>query len=425
MEAFVALDVAIGLVFVYLLLAIFCTAINEWIAGLFRLRARNLRTAVSRLVDADGPPSTSWLLSMLPGQAEKDRKDRLSARILEHPLIVSLKDGKRGPSYVPAPRFVAALRDTVANQERPRTEARPEGKTKNTAAVPGLAADLTHVEKQVKALERTAPPRVRMAVAAAKDIPADAGHDEADRIEEWFNQAMERATGWYKRKLMFITIVVAAVITILSNADTIAAARILWRNPTVRAAVVAQAQERVKRPRPADGGLLVVQADYPNKDKPISDESTELDEDNPENENTATDEPDVAADGSGLTDGEREALAQLIGWERDFKVLNTEVCATRQKAINDACKVGAETSPDCTRAVDNATVGGLCTKTGSGLEPTGVFPGRAAILPLAGTHLLGWFLTAIAVSMGAPFWFDTLKLFMSIRSTGKSPDEKK
>ena len=37
--------------------------------------------------------------------------------------------------------------------------------------------------------------------------------------------------------------------------------------------------------------------------------------------------------------------------------------------------------------------------------------------------LLGWFLTAIAVSLGAPFWFDILNKFMVVRSTVK-PREK-
>lgn len=37
--------------------------------------------------------------------------------------------------------------------------------------------------------------------------------------------------------------------------------------------------------------------------------------------------------------------------------------------------------------------------------------------------VLGWCLTAAAVSLGAPFWFDTLKRFVSIRSSGKAPDD--
>src|SRR5262249_58822116 len=37
---------------------------------------------------------------------------------------------------------------------------------------------------------------------------------------------------------------------------------------------------------------------------------------------------------------------------------------------------------------------------------------------------LGWFLTGLAASLGAPFWFDTLQRFVNIRSNGRSPDEK-
>ena len=36
---------------------------------------------------------------------------------------------------------------------------------------------------------------------------------------------------------------------------------------------------------------------------------------------------------------------------------------------------------------------------------------------------LGWFLTGLAASLGAPFWFDTLQRFVTIRGNGRSPDE--
>ncbi|MBZ5510991.1 MAG: hypothetical protein LAN70_07445 [Acidobacteriia bacterium] len=40
---------------------------------------------------------------------------------------------------------------------------------------------------------------------------------------------------------------------------------------------------------------------------------------------------------------------------------------------------------------------------------------------LVETHLVGWILTALAVSLGAPFWFDLLKRFMNIRNAGVKP----
>jgi hypothetical protein len=40
-------------------------------------------------------------------------------------------------------------------------------------------------------------------------------------IENWFDDAMERASGSYKRKTQIVTVIVAAVLTICTNADTL------------------------------------------------------------------------------------------------------------------------------------------------------------------------------------------------------------
>ncbi len=405
MGTFVALDVAIGLTFMYLLLAIVCSAINEWIASAFRLRARTLKTAVARLVDA--PTNTA-------ATARGARTPRLSDQLFNHPLILSVKDGTRNPSYIAAPRFVAALKDTLA-ADTTRTPS-PGMAEKNTPA-----GDLDHVKAQLSALAKIAPRRLQKAEATQNAVPAG---DQDLPIEAWFNEAMDRASGWYKRKLMLITIVVAAAITVASNADTISAAGILWRDPTVRAAVVAQAQARSKRPRPSEKAA-VVQADYPNKDKPIStDAAGELEEDNPEDANTAGNDVEPTRPDTGLTDDERAALGQIVGWGRDFKTVNARICDERQARINEACKVEAKTSAECTKAIDGGTAAGVCVQGGNGLESTDVFSGFAGVFPTLGSHLLGWFLTTVAVSMGAPFWFDTLKTFMNVRGSGKTSDEK-
>lgn len=36
-------------------------------------------------------------------------------------------------------------------------------------------------------------------------------------------------------------------------------------------------------------------------------------------------------------------------------------------------------------------------------------------------RLLGWLITALAISLGAPFWFDVLKKIITIQSTGSAP----
>src|ERR1035437_10785264 len=54
------LDVAIGLIFVYLLLGLMCTTVNEWLAQLFKPRAATLREGIRRLLHA--PPDGTYLI---------------------------------------------------------------------------------------------------------------------------------------------------------------------------------------------------------------------------------------------------------------------------------------------------------------------------------------------------------------------------
>ena len=66
------LDVVIGLVFVYLLLAIICTNANEWIAGILKTRSKTLASAIQQLLDrqagsgiAEAQAGTNWFLQRL------------------------------------------------------------------------------------------------------------------------------------------------------------------------------------------------------------------------------------------------------------------------------------------------------------------------------------------------------------------------
>src|SRR5258707_15316724 len=54
------LDVAVGLIFVYLLLGLMCTTVNEWLAQLFKTRAATLKEGIRRLLHA--PPDGTYLI---------------------------------------------------------------------------------------------------------------------------------------------------------------------------------------------------------------------------------------------------------------------------------------------------------------------------------------------------------------------------
>ena len=93
MSGFTALDVAIGLSFVYLLLALICSAVNEAIAGAFKTRAKVLEEGVTRML---GDPQVKSL-------------------VYQHPLIKALspRDDKTLPSYIDSRKFALALMDVT------------------------------------------------------------------------------------------------------------------------------------------------------------------------------------------------------------------------------------------------------------------------------------------------------------------------
>src|SRR4051812_39062997 len=87
------LDVAIGMIFVYLLLSLICSAVNEMIEAQMKNRARDLEKGIRNLLT----------------------DTNLADKLYEHPLIKGLYIDKKGkPSYIPARTFALTLLNIVA-----------------------------------------------------------------------------------------------------------------------------------------------------------------------------------------------------------------------------------------------------------------------------------------------------------------------
>jgi hypothetical protein len=296
------LDVAIGLAFFYLLFAILCTAANEWLAAVTKARPKMLNEAITQLLKGQGT-------------AEENSATALVREFYNHPLITKLKRGDQHPTYLSSENFATTLIDIISMG------------TEAAAATPSLRAS-------VGALPNGEVKKVLSALLRRSGEDRESAHKA---IEGWFNEAMDRATGWYKRRTLLWTVIVAVVLTIASNADTVNIARRLWTDPFLRSKVVAEAQNRAKKPPPT--------VEYPDKDDPTAPTVTE---------------------GNNVSPEERQLLNQVIGWQ--------------EKPWGDSMSVWL-------------------------------------------ARLLGWMLTILAISLGAPFWFDMLNKLVNIRSAGKSPDE--
>jgi hypothetical protein len=215
------LEVGLGLALFFLLLAIIVSSISEVIARILRLRASTLKTGIAELFGSDVPnlrstlrfdPDSEWFV------------DRLYA----HPIIQALERNGR-PNYIRDRTFAAALIDTVAAGA---TTVQAVASALDGATIPG------DLEKQL---------RILVTRAHGDMAKLEAG------IEGWFNDSMDRVSGWYKRKAQVVTFVVAAIITIGLNADSLALANAMIQNPAAREAYVAQASALV--PTAAGSGI--------------------------------------------------------------------------------------------------------------------------------------------------------------------------
>lgn len=189
------LDLILGLSFVYLLLALVCTTVMEWVAQVRNLRGQGLETGIRRLLGE-----------------EKKATAPLTAEFFGHPLLQALSADDKKPSYVPAKLFATALRDLL-KQPRLTEVAAPELKQ-------SLAA-LAKVDPQPDATDQ---------------LPSEAA------LGQWFDQGMERASGAYKRRTRRIVLGLAFVVAIALNADTVSLTGRLWQNPTLRAYLVERAK---------------------------------------------------------------------------------------------------------------------------------------------------------------------------------------
>ena len=218
-----AVDVAIGLIFLFFLLSLICSTVNELIAAVLGWRARFLEKG---------------LRSMLSGGSDSAAAERLLGQLASHPLISGkvgaapdTSGSRRFPSYLNPRTFALTFLDTVAPPD-PADRA-------------GGQRDLLARARDYVATIPDANDPVRRALTAFLDQAGGDVERFRTSVETWFDLTMDRVSGWYKRRTQIVLCVIAAVVTLVANADALQVGRGLWSDDAVRAAVVAQAQKAV------------------------------------------------------------------------------------------------------------------------------------------------------------------------------------
>jgi predicted esterase YcpF (UPF0227 family) len=270
--------------------------------------------------------------------------------------------------------------------------------------------------------------KMRQALLALFD---DAGNDIEkfkQNIEVWFNNAMDRVGGWYKRRAQWVTGAISLVVVVLMNVDAMLIVRYLGAHPGVRDGLVTQAKAyvdaRAKEPAAAAKPGVVAGDAYTGRLTLNAKKGAEV--------AFWTDAPGAVFRPPSVT---LEEDATSVGY-----TLDTAISDEPQTASVTAKIAGAEVAktsvdiqpsyPEQLRRVQGQLMG-LKLPIGWVRKPTQADSEMRLGLPQPGRnlgdtvwyHLLGWLITAVAATLGAPFWFDMLNKVMSIRSSGKAPEE--
>lgn len=290
------LTVVIGLIFVLLLLSLLATTIMELLASGLGLRGKNLEKALKNIL------------------ATTDEDDKLLQDFKDNSLYkqLSYHYGKQrySPSYLSDKSFQSILFDVILKGE-----------------------GFDHLNEKIGEIENEDLKNVlgQLLKEANEDLE---GFKE--KVREWYNDIMDRASGWYKRNTQKILVVVGIAIAVIFNADTITIYQRLEKDPETLSQIVVAAESYVN-----SDSQVISQADIEMK----------------------------------------QSLEQLKS-------------AVREEIEAIESPLGLGWSNANFKDLDGA---GWAIK------------------------ILGWIVTALAISLGAPFWFDLLQSLVNVRGSGNKP----
>lgn len=239
----VILDVSLGLVLIYLLMALLVTQLQELLAG--QMRASRTYYLHKQVQEAVGHDQT------------------LKARVLAHPAIFALYQGDtparerggwtrfmtaQGPSAIPPDLFAKALLAALYND--------PAGHPPNTRHTP---------ESFVQTLGSG--PADRIGGVLRTLLPGHEGHWPGfeQAVADWYKAIGDRADGWYRRSASTWSFFLALALAALLNADSFQIASRLANEPVLRSAMSSLGQrvnalrlqeEAEQRGEPAADGTL-------------------------------------------------------------------------------------------------------------------------------------------------------------------------
>ena len=372
----IAFDIVIGLVFIYLLYSLFATVISEIIATWIGLRARNLKEGIDRMLNDEDETKHSLPWRIVDSFKLLKNPDNLRVKnFYNHPEIKYL--GSTGVFKVPSSFKSISFSKTIIYILS------GEG-----------AADKKRIEDKLNRLliqDETLTPEEHILDKETAKYVLSLWHDSYGDIvkfklmlEAWFDRTMEQATEWYKRKIQIVLLILGFSMAWFFNADTFTIIGKLATDKSAREQMVNMATSYLANNNAIRPGTTT--GDSSNLNKKL-DSLLEV---------KRRLETDINSANSLLGSG---------AWLPDSVLVST----------------GGDKIKSYTPQLDETTL--LNIRNGQ-VPPDGYLRFSTGtkwcyFFGLFLPHFFGYLVTAIAISLGAPFWFDLLNKLMKLRTSAK------
>ncbi|MDJ0931879.1 hypothetical protein [Breoghania sp.] len=213
------IEIAISLIFIYLIVSFIVTSITEFVAVWLKHRSAMLLKSISMLID----------------------DDNLRKLFYENGFIVSAKrtsadqniaeNAKNHPSYIEGQNFAKALTMAVVKLE---------DASKLTSAI-----TFDDLKGAVEKLEES---RLRDILLAMLSDAQESVTTFETRLAAWYDTAMARLSGEYTRHQKTIALVIGLALAFFLNIDTLRITSELQKNTALRQQIVASAEDYAGSP---------------------------------------------------------------------------------------------------------------------------------------------------------------------------------
>jgi hypothetical protein len=224
------IEVGIGMVMVYFILSIIVTQLNNMLVNLTNLRAENLR---------------EWFHNVI-------NDDAVRQEILTHPMIGLVKTDTMAESKsilrrlteVGGRRFLGMIIPSSNEYETKTSDVSNVSSNVFADALTGiLVKDQTMLankseEEKVQILVYSLKEKVQntplektleTVIATAKSV-----NEAQAKLAAWYDSSMGQVSSLFKRRVQFISFVVALLLAVCLNVDSLQLARTLWNDPALR-----------------------------------------------------------------------------------------------------------------------------------------------------------------------------------------------